>query len=295
LKPWAVDGKIACLRNGRLFRTNTSNVAIKTDFYRLREFTEQDLQAIQQLCLQNAGPELREAQRGWIAIFRLPFTLREVCASALGSHPVVDTLFNEMINNLEEDLHAHIEGASISHLEALRKGDLQFLDSDDELVAFLHFVSVQYLRTDKIRSATIAALKDVSLFDVERVWGLMSHLLATNVSHYLFMNRDRLRVSLVRVSGGAELITSDQPLINLRALNFPARQPPQEFEVYYPVSPTVALLLEADHPSGGRCERVLEPDEATRYNRAIFQTAHEQVFGVKEETLTTLRRALEGD
>lgn len=291
LKPWTVDGQITCLRQGRLFSTGTSNVAIKTDFYRLHEFTEQDLQAVQQLCMRNSAPALRAVQQGWIDIFRIPFTISEQRAAARGKDPAVDKLFDEVINNLEEDLHAHIEGGSISHLEALRNGDLSFLDSEAESATFFHFLGVQYLRTEKIRSATIAALHDVHLFDVERVWGLMSHLLATSMGHYLFMNREGLRISLVHTNRVPDLITSDQPILNLRAVNLQANEAPQELELYYPLSPTAALLLEADHPEGGQCERTLEREEVEAYNRAVFHSAHEQVFAVSEETLRALRES----
>ena len=263
-------------------------MAVRTDFYRLREFTEQDLHAVQQLCMRNSSPELRGVQQEWIDIFRLPFTLSKQAAKARGKDPAVAKLFDEVLNNIEEDLHAHIEGGSILHLEALLAGDLSFLDSDADAATFFHFIAVQYLRTDKIRSAIIAELKDISLFDVQRAWGVMSHLLATSVGHYLFMNRDRLMISLVHSNGAPGFITSDQPVINLRAINLQAHEAPQEFEIYYPVSPRTALLVEANHPEGVRCERTLERREVAVYNSAVFRAAHEQVFATEERCLDVL-------
>ena len=291
LKAWCVDGLITCLRQGHRFKTGTPNVAIKTDFYRLCEFSEQYLDAVKQLCMRNSSQELQAIQQGWVDIFRRPFRLRKQAEEARGKDPAVDKLFDEILNNLEEDLHAHLEAGSIPHLDALRNGDLSFLDSDADAAFFFHFIAVQYLRTDKIRTATIATLKDVPLFDAERTWGLMSHLLATSVGHSLFMSRDRLMISLVHSKGGSDFITSDQPLINLRAIDLNAGEAPQEFEIYYPVSPGTALLVEADHPEGGRSERTLEAKTVEDYNRAVFRAAHEQVFAADEETLIVLQKS----
>ena len=156
LKAWCVDGLITCLRQGHRFKTGTPNVAIKTDFYRLCEFSEQYLDAVKQLCMRNSSQELQAIQQGWVDIFRLPFRLRKQAEEARGKDPAVDKLFDEILNNLEEDLHAHLEAGSIPHLDALRNGDLSFLDSDADAASFFHFIAVQYLRTDKIRTATIA-------------------------------------------------------------------------------------------------------------------------------------------
>lgn len=35
LRPWAVEGQVACLRNKKLFSTSTENILQRRDFYRL--------------------------------------------------------------------------------------------------------------------------------------------------------------------------------------------------------------------------------------------------------------------
>ena len=46
LKAWTVAGRIACWRNGQVFRTDPTNVAVEKDFYRLRDISERDVATI---------------------------------------------------------------------------------------------------------------------------------------------------------------------------------------------------------------------------------------------------------
>jgi hypothetical protein len=51
LESWADidDGQIYCLRNGNIFKTNPINVANKRDYYRLKEFTVDDVNHIKEI------------------------------------------------------------------------------------------------------------------------------------------------------------------------------------------------------------------------------------------------------
>jgi hypothetical protein len=64
----------------------------------------------------------------------------------------------------------------------------------------------------------------------------MTHLLAMNVARSLFLGRSRIQVSFLSYPGNAELITADQPLINMRG-NDVREGLPTEFELYFPLSP----------------------------------------------------------
>jgi hypothetical protein len=285
LRAWTVGGKIACLRGGQVFATNTTNIAVKTDFYGLKEFTQVDLQVIEQLFMREASPRLRRLQDGWVSVFAAAVELRRK-----GDHLGADPTFAAAISNFEEDLHGRIESNAVPQLEALRNQDLGFLDSEAESASFFHFLSVQYLRTKKIKDTTLAALSGITIpgFDPERAWGLLNHISANNVGYYLYFHRDQIKFTLLHAPEGMELVTSDQPVINMQAVHLQTGQEPDEFEVYYPVSPRTALLLEADQPEGGKSHRVLEPEEVNDYNQAILKASHQQVFSARADILGKL-------
>lgn len=291
LKAWTRGGRIACLRDGHIFRTNTCNIAVKADFYRLKELTASDIQFLEELWIKRCPPELRSVQQGWIATFQTIFDLKRRCEALEGLGPKADRLIDEAINNVEEELHSRIESESVPQLEALRNRDLGFLASDDEFAGFLHFLCVQYMRTDKIRANTLEAVGSFPGFDVAKAWGVMAHIFATSMSYRLFMERNHLKITVVEAGEGSELITSDQPVINTRAVGLPLGTAVDELELYYPVSPAVGLVLEAHHPVGGTHRRTLNPKEAAGYNDAMFRLAHTQVFASDEELLRSIHGA----
>jgi hypothetical protein len=43
LRSWAVNGKVHCLREGRVFATGTAVLGVETDFYKVHAITDQDL------------------------------------------------------------------------------------------------------------------------------------------------------------------------------------------------------------------------------------------------------------
>jgi hypothetical protein len=51
LRAWTVENQIACLRDGRTFRTGTTTVAVEKDFYRLQDVTEGDLRFLEAFLL----------------------------------------------------------------------------------------------------------------------------------------------------------------------------------------------------------------------------------------------------
>jgi len=77
LKPWAVDGRIACWRNGQVFRTDPINVAVERDFYRLRDISERDVATIRQM-IHLFPSQLRDVHNTWLEMFTLPFELRRM-------------------------------------------------------------------------------------------------------------------------------------------------------------------------------------------------------------------------
>jgi hypothetical protein len=299
LQAWARSERVACIREGRVFTVNTVNIALRTDFYRLKELTTTDLSWVRKLCIDGRSDNAQRAHERWIKFFTAIFDVRERYECAVTRDPNMARAFDEALNNLEEDLHAGIEAKAIPHLNAARGGDLSFLLDDGELASFVHYLAVQTMRTAKMRTNIVAAMKKHSLpgFAPENAWGLLSHIFATNIGASLYSGRNRMRVTLMEAEAGGEFITSDQPVINMRGSISkddgaePAPLRDEDFELYYPVSPRLALLVEVDRPTREVSRRRLSATELARYNRAMFVLAHEQAFASREGLL----RELESD
>ncbi len=151
LKPWTVDGRIACWRNGQVFRTDPTNVAVERDFYRLRDISERDVATIRQM-IHLFPSQLRDVHNTWLEMFTLPFELRRILKATGQSDRAIEEALDTALANTEEEIHTIIEAEAQSLLLALRNGDVGFFATEDGFSRFMHFLSVQYLRTKNIRN-----------------------------------------------------------------------------------------------------------------------------------------------
>lgn len=288
LRAWSVDGVVTCLRDGRVFRSSTENLAVKTDFYRLNKLSANEIGFIRKICLEPAEPFLREINRRWLPLFLAPYALKELAQAVGGESPALKQEIDEYISNAEEDLQGHIEAQALDYLAKLREGILDFLATADERASFTHFLAVQYFRTVNIRDAVSTSLEGLQEVEVERMWGVMSHIFSTNVSYALFQRFDQSRVTLITAPSGSEFITADQPVINLEAVGTQVREPVDDLTLYYPISPTAALLWSVDVTPPGMETKMVPPAEVRAYNEDMFSMARSQVYGTSPDILSSL-------
>ena len=92
----------------------------------------------------------------------------------------------------------------------------------------------------------------------------------------------------MRASPGMEFLTSDQPVINTYGAFISPTTPVDELALYYPVSPTRALIVSGHGAYRGIHGKTLEPIRTNYLNQAIERIAHEQIFGKSAGSLTLL-------
>jgi len=282
LRAWTVDDRIWCQRDGRRFTNSTRNVAVERDFYRLRELSADDVAIIQGI-INLATPELRRLNQVWLDSFEALFVAKRLYEAQSVQSPEVEQAFEVALNNLDENLHASIEGRTIPHLTALRKGDTSWMERLEDFSSFAHFLCVQTFRGPGMRTRMQAVFEKVRGRAMDS--GVLCHVFATNVGASLVGRRRSLRITLLRAPAPTEFITGDQPVINTRGLDRSGKSVPTEAEFFYPVSPRFALLISMNHPSPGRYREFLRESDVARYNLMIAAMAQQQFYATSEEAL----------
>lgn len=288
LRAWTKNDQITSWRKGTgIFKSNTINVAVAKDFYRLRDLSQEDIDLVDALCVRNAPDGIKPILRDWIMLLTGPFALRRNLESAginVSEGEGAET-FEIAVSNLEEDLHGEIETGAIGYLDALRNNDLQFLNCDDDVATFLHFLVVQFFRTRRQRETVLESLRGFKGLDVEKTWNVMSHLFATTMAYTLHLRVTSMRFTLLCASQEAYFITTDQPVINLDAVDLPKDAEATSLTLYYPVAPQSALLVEIGQAKRESILRAITAEEVGHYNRLIFSQLLEQAFGEEEDLL----------
>lgn len=148
---------------------------------------------------------------------------------------------------------------------------------------------MQYLRTPFIMNSVAGALKDVPGFNLDAAWGLMRTMFATSMGGVFYRQQNATRLTFLDAPALVEFITGDQPIINLRAIEKYGVEPVTEFELYYPLSPSRALLMDFGHQHRRVERKTLSTEEVHEYNRKFIAVAGEQIYAASEDTLKSLR------
>jgi hypothetical protein len=283
LEAWAPTGKLWCHRLGEnMFLASTQNVAHERDFYRLREMSEFDLLVIRKLVIEPLEPDLRKIAEGWIPHFTLSFMLQRQYQDT-GS-PELKAAFDECINNLEENMLSDLEGRAVPFLESLRNEEPTLLTDAEESIFHTLFIATQIFRTPTMLDSMTNVLRKIPGFNAEASLGLIRTIFSYNLGRSFWLGRNTLRVTYLRTHS-IPLITGDQPIVNLRAINLEPGVIPQEVELYYPVSPTLGVLFDFDAPCRSSTVKLLSIEEVRAYNRVIAKKSTRQIYGINRASI----------
>jgi hypothetical protein len=287
LRAWAKENLIWFLQGGAIDRTSLGNVAVRKKFYSLRDLTPADYRLAVTL-LEQVAPDLRFLAKGWLHLYQqLPRLLRlaqdeSLQDSGLGQEIAV------LVANFEEDLHAEIETTSIPVLAALRDSDEAIVHEPESFMRFCLFVSAQMLRTPTDLALVQAQIDECALDgDIQAVWGLLRTVFVGVMAFSLGKSMQRTALTYLRAPSDAEFVVGDQPVINLAASSDPTI-PPEQLVMYFPVSPTLAAVV--DFNSSGRSvdNGTLDAARVGRLNQRMAESADVQVFAASRVALEAL-------
>jgi len=286
LKPWAEDDLIYCLREGKIFQTNLNGVACERFFYEIQTLTPHETEVVINLFSDHPSQSLKQAQKDFLSMYSQPLILRsELDANAPQR---IREALDRIIREGEESLHQKIEDELLVFIRRMLAGDTGFYSDNEQAAKFLHAICVQYTRTKQIREATTKLTGTTFRgCDVRRMMSVLAPLMAMAVAQSLYVDKEQFVLVLLENETDTPFITADQPIINLHHLL--NGKPPLKFELYYPLSPTKAMLLvERESPY----DRLPSSVSINNYNVMMLKNSCEQVFSNSGEYLNSLRSVI---
>lgn len=288
LKTWSVKNSIWCYREGRFFNTNLMNVGQANYFYKLKDLSTQDIEFIHRVAIEPSIEYLQDLNKEWISSFNYVFDLKRYIEGSNMVDPKINEALEVAIVNLEEKLHHKIEFQSIRFIESLLNKDVSFFDIDDDRAQFIFYICVQYMRTQKIKSNVLNNVNDLHcMYDntMEKTWNVISHILASSLGWSIYSDINPFKIVVLENNTLIELIAGDQPVINTYSIGLSINEAVENLEFYYPLSPHLAILL----TQGGSYHKSeilsLSEQEVDRYNRAIIEKSHSQIYAASEEAI----------
>lgn len=268
LSPWLTENKLWCHRNGKIFFSSRDNIGQKRFFYRAEPLNDFERLMIKDF-IKSMHPSSHAASLSTLAVYDA------------ASHGDEHTKKNAL-----EDYHTAIEHTAIPIVEVLLDEDMSWLNNEDEKIKFARFLGVQYSRTNRVHEALAASLglaeepfpKYKGQFDVKKISKVYALLMGDVIGNWVYSAG---HFSLLKNTTELEFIVGDQPVYNLDMKGRDVGELATTFNLYYPVSPNLALLVTSEP----RVTKVLNLNEVNKYNEFIIFCSHEQLYSKNEDSL----------
>jgi hypothetical protein len=245
LRPWVTEGQLYCRSGGRIDRRSPKRVSAERYFYQTVELTPEEIAFIEEFLISISPPELKLIHHEWLKTFTLPYKLLDQL-KAKGIKEENLNVFKGFIDkNLYEEIHTKMESDSIKYLDSLVKSDSRFYKDADARAEFLHFVNAQYFRTKRIKTGVRESagekLNERVGLNFERIWNPLSVLMVMNVTRNIYAEDFKLVLFENRTL--MPFVTGDQPVVNTFATEVPKGDQVKGLELYFPISPGIAILI----------------------------------------------------
>jgi hypothetical protein len=283
LRSWASNDLIYCLRAGKIFRSNLMGVAQERDFYKLHDLTPEEVKYLENFCSVQPEP-LRTINLRWVRVFTLLFDRQRDLIEKGYSPDQINKAIDRLAIIEEEKYHMEIENGAVGHLQSLLRGDASFFQNGQMMVKFLQYVCIQYTRTKNLKARALERSSQFAGVNPENVWNVLSHIVATSLTRSLVAESYQLH--FLRPEGGAVFITGDQPVINVRNTATDPDDVPNELDLYYPISPKLALLIATEPPD----DTWLTDEKVGAYNWHMQRHSHTQLYAHEAHVLEPFRQ-----
>ncbi len=190
---------------------------------------------------------------------------------------VLDEYIEQINLDLLENLYDQYEQLSIEFIDELRSRKFNFFSNPVKKVEFMNFISMQLGRTKK----TISSYKNDVIPSMDKLGrplnsneeSLIKDL--SDLSPYLYFFQSKYLVPFLDVffntlvikysDGSQDFITSDQPVVPIKS-----SEGLDNFEIYYPISPQIAVTLKHTNSQGITLEEdVLTETEIIHLNNRV--------------------------
>lgn len=318
LKNWAKNKKISCynFRDKKTFCTSSEKIANQHDFYKIRKIND-DERKVLVLCVPLAPAEIKPFEN-ILAAYQEPIRMMKIAEEFKNiiehqfhnTNSKLEKSLNELIhtakvgvNNMIEDMYSEMESKAMQSIREIISGNLDFYyrpqtvmaginDEMDSKIEFIYFVCVQYFRTKNMRQKFISNMIKIPSMDFEKNGIKKENIDFENIAHLYFeflssrladnLYTKQSHLTVLRNNTQVPFITSDQPVINLKA-DYKSQEDVKELIFYYPLSPAVAILLNDANRS---TEIELTESEVNFYNEKIASASNEFIFSNDEQLIS---------
>ena len=283
LKNWSENGRdVWCsTSNKNVHCTSVVGIFRTYDFYKVQPLNEQDISFIKHVIGQCSDEKIRQHYEKFLHDCVLIQILHERYSNNLICDDEYEHLYEKYTHNLLEDTHGAIERKSKQILIELKNDDISSFSDTKKRVALMYFLGHQLTRTKSLKNKIEQS--DLFLSNIKNNWWILSYIMGSNVGTSLIHNYNNATEVLLVNDSSTPFITGDQPVINIHpSVNRDGFEPPQYLDLYFPVSPTRAILIsESQSFKSGIAS--IDDSFAQELNQRIAEQSNVEIVGCSKQ------------
>ena len=282
LYSWTTPLGMWGLRHNKIYHTGTYSIQNKRLFFYLNHLDEQYITVLNELSINKMHPLLKDLNTNWITLFAEIIRLRKK-AEQTSNDVEIQLKINDLTYTFEEEFHTKYDTGTIELFHKLYQKDLSFLDGKD-YYSFNTYICVQYFWTKARKQSFLTMQKDFPEVDLLQIRNILFYMLATSMAFCI--SQEGYKHILLENNTINGFITGDQPVVNTcersQFINLFEYAP---FELYYPLTPKLALLITNNDGFTHKSVYQLNENDVNNYNNLIFKNSFEHVFSKEKSEL----------
>lgn len=195
-----------------------------------------------------------------------------------------------MKSNIMEDFHADFENFGHKLIKVKKLEDLKFLEDEEALFKTFIFLCSQYVRTKKMQIAFSQKFENHYTI-LPKYFHIISFVLATGIATGLRFFKET-KFMLIENISETDFITSDQPIINLKEDEKDENGNVKSFELYYPISPRIALKIHYNDEWKKFDNWKVNKEHVEQLNQIIFNKSQDFIFANNSKQLERYKNCL---
>ncbi|MCI9875094.1 DUF4238 domain-containing protein [Pseudomonas atacamensis] len=292
LQAWASKKEIHYITKKGLPATESvKGVAKELGFYKITTFNDDDLLYIRTIS-KLASKDLQQIHEGFLNNF---IAISNILKGRAREHQPDTDLVSQILQfNVLEDMHGKIERQAWPMISELRKGNTSLLADIVQKHSFFFYIAQQLVRTKTVRDKSLDAssrhLPQFVTDAMKRNWWFVSFLLGINLGKGL-LEVPKERHFLIENKTIKPFITSDRPVVNVHScmcMTLPD-EPPEKLDLYYPLSPTHAYMIN-DSEDYNHLKEQVTIEDVIHLNKRMAETCGETVYSSTKESILQARQ-----
>ncbi len=284
LKAWQKEDSIQCLNKTTIFPTSSKNIAVEKNIYVPNDVTVEEIKFLSELFLPNSENTDFSTRKSLNDNWNTIFNFLVAAEKTIKKNSEVPKEIQNRLRNIYEDIQSNIEHLGQSSLNKLKNSHDKLNDQD--IVDFVNFITYQFLRTKKSRELISSTNNNYNQYNLEKLWPLLIHYMATQLSFGIIQNWGNYCLVSFINNTERSLITGDQPIVLTSSPSI-KNESPDDFILYYPISPKKAINLTTNKFQSKIIE--LTSSDISMYNQLIFCNKLHQVYSNDSYELELVR------